>query len=315
MEGNHDMLISSPDPLGLSSENVGPPSPIKAPRPNTSPRKALSDASGNAQVQEFIINTPPSQKYTPQRSSKHKREEESPWRIRLTVQAERMDEQKAMELSRKGTSIQISERTTTTTIPLKGGDNSPPAIEKRGRGRPRKSLDSPIKKNGTPKPKNAGRRKALPEPIEESGPISPSKTSPSPKKGWRGQGKNTYKAATAELSEVIAAEMYPQTADIASIDHKGRQSSRPRSRARRKEITPMEKARSMNSARKHNEIESLSEASEQSEEDRTAISRMDGASNVASMRVMSHDTSSLDRSMLDVQEEVMRRTMICHGDR
>lgn len=50
-------------------------------------------------------------------------------------------------------------RTITTTVPLKGADDSSPAQPKKRRGRPRKSLGTPVKRVGTPAPKKSVRRR------------------------------------------------------------------------------------------------------------------------------------------------------------
>ena len=237
-------MLSSPDPLGMSNGNIPSHSPKKAGRrPSINPREALTEASGNAYIQEFYINTPPNPRRnaSPTKSPRQTTQSTSPWRIRLTVQTEQVDE---MRRSKNSPVKRLAERTTTITVPLKGGDDTPPAVEKKGRGRPRKSLDSPVKRTGTSKPKAGGRRKTMPESPKKQEMDAHSETAAQPKKP-RGRPRKSMEPKDMEPSLGLSqkneldvwlgsslvggeetAEMKPKT-------------TRTRSRGRRQEITPI----------------------------------------------------------------------------
>ena len=244
MAPTKDMLLSSPDPLGMSNGNIPGHSPTKAGRhPSINPREALNEASGNAQVREFYINTPPNRRRnaSPMKSPKQTKQSTSPWRIRLTVQAEQVDE---MRRSENSPAKRLAERTTTITVPLKGGDDTPPVVEKKGRGRPRKSLDSPVKRAGTPKPKAGGRRKTMPESPKKQEMDSHSGTVTQPKKS-RGRPRKSMEPKDMErnlgLSQETDLDVWLGSSIVggeepAEIETK---STRTRSRGRRQEITPM----------------------------------------------------------------------------
>lgn len=244
MAPTEDMLLSSPDPLGMSNGNIPSHSPTKAGRhPSINPREALNEASGNAQVREFYINTPPNRRRnaSPMKSPKQTKQSTSPWRIRLTVQAEQVDE---MRRSENSPAKRLAERTTTITVPLKGGDDTPPVVETKGRGRPRKSLDSPVKRAGTPRPKAGGRRKTMPESPKKQEMDSHSETATQPKKP-RGRPRKSMEPKDMESnlrpsqqndldvwlgSSIVGGE---ESAEVMS------KSTRTRSRGRRQEITSM----------------------------------------------------------------------------
>lgn len=203
----------------------------------------MTEVSGNAQVQDFYINTPPNPRRiaSPTKSPRQTTQSTSPWRIRLTVQAEQVDEmQRSDILSVK----HLTEQTTTITVPLKGSDDTPPAAEKKGRGRPRKSLESPVKRAGTPKPKVGVRRRTMPEsPKKQEMYIHKEKATP-PRKP-RGRPRKSMEAKGFEpslgLSQKTDSDVWlgsslvggEETAEI------GSGITRTRSRGRRQEITPM----------------------------------------------------------------------------
>ncbi len=244
MAPTKDMLLSSPDPLGMSNGNTPGHSPTKAGRhPSINPREALNEASGNAQVREFYIDTPPHRRRnaSPMKSPKQNKQSTSPWRIRLTVQAEQVDE---IRRSENSPAKRLAERTTTITVPLKGGDDTPPVVEKKGRGRPRKSLDSPVKRAGTPKPKAGGRRKTTPESPKKQELDSHSETAMQPKKP-RGRPRKSMEPKDMEPNlrpsqqndlDVWLGSSIVGGEEWAEIKPK---STRTRSRGRRQEITPM----------------------------------------------------------------------------
>lgn len=238
MAPTKDMLLSSPDPLGMSNGNIPSHSPTKADRrPAITPRKALVEASGNAQVQEFYINTPPNPRRnsSPMKSPRQTTQSTSPWRIRLTVQAEQMED---MQKAAKSPVKRLTERTTTITVPLKGGDDTPPA-EKKGRGRPRKSFDSPVKRAGTPKPKSkaGGRRKTMPEsPKKREEAYSEMATPP---KKPRGRPRKSVEPSfnpsqEAEIDVWLGSSLAEEEETAETVT----KATRTRSRGRRQEITP-----------------------------------------------------------------------------
>ena len=247
MTPTKDMTLSSPDPLGMSHSSILSHTPTKKSRqPLITPRKALREASGNAQVQEFYIDTPPhpTRNASPNKSPRQIRQSTSPWRIRLTVQAEPIDEVQRLDKSPKK---RITEQTTTTTVPLKGGDDTPLAVEKRGRGRPRKSLDGPVKRSGTPKPKAGGRRRTVSgspkkQDVDADGEMA------TPLKKPRGRPKKSMEPKDVEsswgLSRKNDMDVWLGSSLVGGEDtaEKKPKATRTRSRGRRQEITPIKLA-------------------------------------------------------------------------
>ncbi|MCJ1314256.1 hypothetical protein MMC25_007936 [Agyrium rufum] len=157
-----DTLISqSPDPLALSLKGDHQhPSPSRHPSPFT-PRKveALSQKT-NIPLQDFYLSTPSApviRSASPSKSIAQAENLLSPWRIRVRVEAERSDAPNRLKTQSPSPVRRVMAATKTTTIPLKTGDESA-APAKRPRGRPRKSIDTPIKRKGTPKPRKNTRR-------------------------------------------------------------------------------------------------------------------------------------------------------------
>ncbi|KZF25285.1 hypothetical protein L228DRAFT_244086 [Xylona heveae TC161] len=161
-------MVSSPDPLGNSQES----SYFTLSSPRKAPRTPLADSSNNArslQLQNFVLQTPPINsagkiRSSPARTSAQTENIISPWRIRVTVEAEHDAGQENAESllfanqkisSTKGQAV----RTTTTSIPLKEPGSSSP----RKPGRPRKNGNgTPVRKSsGTPKPRSVKGRKTL----------------------------------------------------------------------------------------------------------------------------------------------------------
>lgn len=244
MAPTKDVQLSSPDPLGMSNGSIPSFSPRKeGHRLSVTPRKALTEASGNTQVQEFYINTPPHPRRSasPIKSPKQTTQSTSPWRIRLTVQAEQVDE---MPKSKNIPGKRLTEETTTITVPLKGGDDTPPVLQKKGRGRPRKSLDSPVKRAGTPKPKGGGRRKTLSESPKKREIDAHGQVATLPKKP-RGRPRKSIEAKGVGPSLVTSQSNDPDvwlgSSLVGGEEMTGMKPKaiRTRSRARRQEITPM----------------------------------------------------------------------------
>lgn len=151
-------LVSSPDPLAGSEENLGASSPCKKSyeQLKLTPKKPLADTSSSARFQRLYITTPlASEKCnaSPLRLIAEADNPASPWRIRVTVEAQQEGKGKSANLWNAPPKSRLAERTVTTTVPLKDGDGQ---SSKKMRGRPRKSLDTPLKRSGTLKPKPVG---------------------------------------------------------------------------------------------------------------------------------------------------------------
>lgn len=314
MESNP--FSSSPDPLGMSNENLFNASPTKTKQPSLSPRKPLGTATGNVQVQDFFVSTPPSKSrnVASRRDSKQqKNESESPWRIRLTLQADRLD-----GLEAQMSPLRLTEKRTTTTIPLKGGDDEDEDEKpvKRGRGRPRKSIDSPMPRNGTPKPKAADRRKTmLVEEMPEIGDCW-APTPPRKKRGRKKQSRQPDEEQTPKTNQKLVAMAITPKARTPERTVKARPFSRSRSRSRRKEITPKKLA-------EESELEDDSIAVPVPKTDSSSLrartpekplmsegtpSEQTSVKNIVSS--VGKETPALERSTLDVADENMWRSML-----
>ena len=218
-------MTSSPDPLGMPQDRPLTVTPVK-PRKITTPRKALSDASGNVRLQDFYLETPPGSRYmssSPNKSSAKTENQLSPWRIRVTVEAEREGRKNGSPPKKSLPTKVFTQHTTTTTVPLKGADGSSPAAAKKTGGRPRKSLDAPINRNGTPKPKAARKRKTMRVSMEGE-----EDSQATPPRAGRGRPRKSLEVAVEQSGIQVekgdAAERTP---------------TRPRSKGRRKAMTPI----------------------------------------------------------------------------
>ena len=149
----------SPDPLALSVTDCKPdfkPSP----HPVTPTRKSKL-SNGNFRLQDFYLTTPQAallRTSSPTRSMAETENLLSPWRIRVRVEAERNDTHLALKPLSPSPVRRVGQWTRTTTVPLKGADDSTVPSGKRPRGRPRKSVDGPVKRRGTPKPRKSTTR-------------------------------------------------------------------------------------------------------------------------------------------------------------
>ncbi len=243
MARDEKRLFSSPDPLALSNENISVHSPAKA-RPTKkrasviTPRKPLVDASGNAHVQEFLLSTPARKNSNSPTKSPQNAASTSPWRIRLTVQAEQVEEERHGLRRNSSPTKRLTERATTITVPLKAGDDTPLAAAKRARGRPRKSLDSPKKRAGTPKPKMTGRRKIMWDSEEDNADNASLPTSTPPKKA-RGRPRKSVELATVATKSASDSLITTPVAETVDLEVAGGKTTRTRTKGRRQEITPM----------------------------------------------------------------------------
>ncbi|KAL9038753.1 MAG: hypothetical protein Q9214_005156 [Letrouitia sp. 1 TL-2023] len=164
MDHRQDFLSSSPDPLAASQRDTSQLSPCKTARGNKSPRKALCMTSGNAQTKDFLIATPPVAKeysHSGKENTPGSRNTNSPWRIKVTVQADQSDGMGQSSESSKHSTKRFTEHTKTITVPLKSADNSSlgPGKKRRSRSSSRGSLNR--KRKETPKAKVASERKSL----------------------------------------------------------------------------------------------------------------------------------------------------------
>lgn len=157
-----DQPLSSPDPLGFSQENTGAlPSLKRTENSRLTPTKPLANTSNNVQRQVFNLTTPPANRNNKASPFKLVAEADntiSPWRIRVTVETEQDAAGPSLTSGLPGK--RFAERTTTTTVPLRDADEQSPAVAKKVRGRPRKSMDNAEKGLATPKSKAPARRKS-----------------------------------------------------------------------------------------------------------------------------------------------------------
>ena len=311
-----ESLPSSPDPLGILDENTNKLSPLKPQRSTVTPRKPLRDATGNAPLQEFYLTTPRvgSSSSSPVKGSKQENDSESPWRIRLTVQAERVDEAKAAVSPKR-----VTEHRITTTVPLRGGDDDSPVIKK-GRGRPRKSLNSPIKRNGTPKPTTSRRRQTVPE----TGTVqSDGSWAPTPPNKGRTRGRNSVQSEH-DLSYSTSNPTATPTRFTPERMVSARPFSRLKNKHRRKEITPMkisnqtEPESGASPAETPSGIEPRSASidnaiSDPKEAHIISIDHADDKKQDDEMNASKQSIQSLERSTLDIEDERMWRSMIRKG--
>lgn len=148
-----------------------------------------------------------------------------------------------MQRSENSPVKRLTEQTTTITVPLKSGDDTPPALKK-GRCRPRKCADSPVKRVGTPKPKVGGRRRTMPESPKKQELEAHRQTVTPPKKS-RGRPRKSTEPKVMEpslgLSQKNGLDVWLGSSlfggeETAEMRSKTRQT---RSRRRRQEISPM----------------------------------------------------------------------------
>ncbi|KAL8781290.1 MAG: hypothetical protein Q9213_006065 [Squamulea squamosa] len=184
---------SSPDPLGTSQDTL--PS-VKAKTRSTPPRKALAIATGNAQAHSFHITTPSLQNSKVSSSKVYSgghENEQSPWQIRITVQAEQNNTSEGFTIPDCSPSKQFAERTFTTTVPLKAEDKSSP-VRRTARGTPRKLRGSSGKRRSS---SNSSVKGIFKTQTDSSVNNCASKPSPSPK---RGRGRPRKSMGSSEVT-------------------------------------------------------------------------------------------------------------------
>ncbi|KAI4142039.1 MAG: hypothetical protein L6R39_005111 [Caloplaca ligustica] len=184
---------SSPDPLAISQ--TGSYSPKAKARESLIPRKALGLTTGNAQARAISMATSPVQKIGTYSPAKDRHNEASPWRIRITVQAEQDKRLAGGMVPQCSPSKVFAERTFTTTVALKDGDEHSSA-QRRRKGTPRKPHDS----SSTERSTSRSRKKGVPKPDT----MSPATregigSSPAPKRG-RGRPRKSIDPPRTEHS-------------------------------------------------------------------------------------------------------------------
>ncbi|KAI4268880.1 MAG: hypothetical protein LQ337_007590, partial [Flavoplaca oasis] len=185
---------SSPDPLA-SSQNTS--SPVKARSRRIPPRKALSTTAGNIQAHDIRItasalNNPPSQSMV--KKEVINENEQSPWQIRITVQAEQNTQQVGSSIPQCSPSKRFAERTFTTTVPLRAEDKSSP-VRRNSKGTPRKSRKS-LANSHSPSKSPVNRSPKVYESSSVNS-YAEKSSSPSPK---RGRGRPRKSVDTSGLS-------------------------------------------------------------------------------------------------------------------
>ena len=136
-EGDALYLISSPAPDFSGRQSWVPPYTIQTPRrqervPRQTPRQ---QSSQTMRFNDILLPTSPHMRQRSMSPTKMQSEGNlSPWRIRVTVEAEHEDDENNQDGPRK----KLKPSTITTKVPLKDEESNPPSAKKR-RGRPRKS--------------------------------------------------------------------------------------------------------------------------------------------------------------------------------
>ncbi|MCJ1293363.1 hypothetical protein MMC34_004917 [Xylographa carneopallida] len=233
---------SSPDPLASSfNETATSPHALKFIRATSvTPKKALAKANGNIRLQDIYLTTPPAgllRNSSPSKSIAQTENLLSPWRIHVTVEAEK-DEGNSNP-NRSPSRIlfkKVTGRTITTTIPLKGADNSSPVQVKKSRGRPRKSLATRI---ATPGPKKLMRWQDEEEGDDNA--AGPSRTEATPPKKGRGRPRKSLDTPlhSGDIFTDIAAEIQATAGSTPAVPPRSAHSpKRTKSKGRRKAITP-----------------------------------------------------------------------------
>lgn len=165
--GMDEASLSSPDPLADSLTYQAPPSTKSKPRKTPSSRLSLPLPASSPKKQIFELEVGNTL---------------APQKIRVTVEAEESDSEDDhanlrphnMSSPTPAALPRRIERTTTTSVPLRGLSDSEndtsiryEATPKRRRGRPRKS-DTPVKKQGTPARRRG--RKSLGQEVDNGAP-------------------------------------------------------------------------------------------------------------------------------------------------
>lgn len=199
---------SSPDPLALStnenntkaSRKTARKEPFSAASPSKQNRRlSVSELEFSSPTKSMMLNTP-------------RMSGASPWRIKVTVQAEPGSDENA-----ESPSVKRITRTKTTTVPLKDADTQSPV--KRPRGRPRKSdvgAAAKPKRSGTPV-KRAPRSKSRDPSVGAVESSAADVDTDVPPKKRRGRPRKSVQLLTDDdetrvVEETNVSEMTPATA-------------------------------------------------------------------------------------------------------
>ncbi|MCJ1282642.1 hypothetical protein MMC26_001967 [Xylographa opegraphella] len=233
---------SSPDPLASSfnetATSTHPPKPMRAAL--ITPKKSAMKANGNIRLQDFYLTTPPAgllRNSSPTKSIAQTENLLSPWRIHVTVEAEKDEPKHGNRSPSKSPTKKATARTKTTTIPLKGADDSSPMQVKKSRGRPRKSLHTRI---ATPGPKKSMQLRKDAEAVDDN-PVDISRPkATSPKKG-RGRPRKSLDTAlhNGDIFTDLAAELQATAGSTPAVAPRLSQSpKRTKPKGRRNALTP-----------------------------------------------------------------------------
>ncbi|KAF2198831.1 hypothetical protein GQ43DRAFT_482967 [Delitschia confertaspora ATCC 74209] len=190
---------SSPDPLALSLDENQSTSRRKSMSRQKTPLRSTTPSKQNRQTSVEFSSPSKSMVLNTGRAAGA-----SPWRIKVTVEAEPGSDD---ENNSRSPSVRPVIRTTTTTVPLKGGDSSSPV---KRRGRSRKSdgtVSAKAKRNGTPVRRRSGSRKPSVGAVDVSEVDLPAEAGTlSPKKRGRGRPRKSIQLAVDEDTLVESGE-------------------------------------------------------------------------------------------------------------
>ena len=173
---DENMSVSlSPDPLAFSQQG-SLSSPTR--QRQTPPRKVLGNTSGNQQKSIDRVgegSAEETQAHLLVSKNDIALHESSPWRVRITVQAEQNHPPGDHPIPQCSPSKVFAERTYTTTVPLKGADETSPT-RRRSNGTPRKPRSTPANvKSLSRSPKNTGTKSNALSPAKKGNSTSPAK--------------------------------------------------------------------------------------------------------------------------------------------
>lgn len=212
MSYGNETTTSSPDPLGMSHDNLEISSPLKQRRdtPRLTPRKALGESSDNVRLHDIYLNTSPAGKtHFTSPNKEAARPPISPWRIRVIVQAEPEVEKDNTSNAKLFAQPSIG-RTTTTIIPLKEAGEFAADSPRRSGARSQKSIG---KRPGTPKPTASSRRGSISMSPEKD--HIESRIAITPKRG-RGRPRKSLGGLSETLGE--NSEKHNTTAHVSPLD-------------------------------------------------------------------------------------------------
>ncbi|KAL9579507.1 MAG: hypothetical protein Q9212_005070, partial [Teloschistes hypoglaucus] len=142
----------SPDPLAMSQNGATPSKSNQ--RTPTTPRKTLGSTTGNRQSPGVAFTAPflPKKRDLPRsEDAENEQDGSTPWRVRVTVQAQPDHPSAHHAVPQCSPSKIFAERTYTTTVPLRGGDELSPVLPKFN-GTPRNPWKTPRKMQPFPNP-------------------------------------------------------------------------------------------------------------------------------------------------------------------